>query len=73
MKKNSTFIYFVNKFRCQSDTDFGSMNRSSEKKLTGMESGLKPSERTIQTIMDFAQSYDVLETHTAGQIEMNYN
>lgn len=73
MKNSSTFIYFVKNFLGQSDSDFGNMNRSSEKKLTGMESGFMPSKRSVQTILDFAHSYDVLETKTAGQIEMNYN
>ena len=74
MKNSSTFIYFVKSFFAQSDSDFGSMNSSSEKSLAGMDStGFTPSKRSIQTILDFAHSYDVVETETAGQIEMNYN
>ena len=74
MKKSSTFIYFVKNFLTQSDAEFDSMNGNSEKSLTGMDSaGFTPSERSIQTIMDFARSYDVVETKTAGQLEMNYN
>lgn len=74
MKNSSTFIYFVKNFLAQSDSDFDSMNSSFEKSLAGMDSaGLTPSKRSIQTILDFAHSYDVLETETAGQIEMNYN
>jgi hypothetical protein len=74
MKNSSTFIYFVNNFLARSDSDFNSMNSSFEKSLAGMDSaGFTPSKRSIQTILDFAHSYDVLETETAGQIEMNYN
>lgn len=74
MKKSSTFIYLVKNFLAQSGADFDSMNRSTEKNLTGMDNaGFTPSKRSIQTILDFAHSYDVMETKTAGQIEMNYN
>lgn len=74
MKNRSTFIYFVKSFFASSDSDFTSMNSSSEKSLAGMDSaGFTPSKRSIQTILDFAHSYDVVETETAGQIEMNYN
>ena len=74
MKKSSTFIYFVKNFPAQSDADFDSMNSSFEKSLTGMDNaGFTPSRRSVQTIMDFARSYDVVETKTAGQLELNYN
>ena len=74
MKNSSTFIYFVKNFLSESDSYSQSMNSSSEKSLSGMDSaGFTPPERSVQTILDFAQSYDVVETETTGQIEMNYN
>lgn len=74
MMNSSTLIYFVKNFLSDSDSYFQSMNSSSEKSLTEMDStDFMPSERSIQTILDFARSYDVVETETTGQIEMNYN
>lgn len=74
MKNSSTFIYFVKNFFGQSDSDLNTMNSSSEKILTAMEKpGFMPSDQSIRTILDFAYSYDVVETDTTGQIEMNYN
>jgi hypothetical protein len=70
MKNSSTFIYFVKSF-------FGDIDCTdcySEDNLKEMEStGFGPSENSIKKILDFAHSYDVVETETTGQIEMNYN
>ncbi len=74
MKNSSTLIYFVKNFLAQSGSDFFTMNGSFENRLTGMEkTGFVPSEQSIQKILDFAHAYDVMETETTGQIEMNYN
>lgn len=67
MKNSSTFIYFVKSF-------VGNTDCYSEDNLEEMEStGFEPSEKSIQTILNFAHSYDVVETETTGQIEMIYN
>jgi 5,10-methylenetetrahydrofolate reductase len=74
MKNRSTFIFFVKNFFARSESDFKSMNRSSENSLAGMEkTGVSPSKKSIQRILDFAHAYDVVETETAGQVEMNLN
>ena len=74
MKNSSTFIYFVKNFLSEPDSCFESMNCNSEKGLAGMDSmGFIPSDRSIQTILDFAHAYDVVDTESTGQIEMNYN
>lgn len=74
MKNSSTLIYFVKNFLAQSGSDLFAMNGSFENRLTGMEKrGFSPSEQSIQKILNFARAYDVMETETAGQIEMNYN
>ena len=70
MKNSSTFIYFIKSFFGHTDyTDC-----CADDDLEEMEStGFGPSKKSIKKILDFAHSYDVLETETAGQIEMNYN
>jgi len=74
MKNSSTLIYLVKNFLAQSGPDSDTMNRSFENSINGMEkTGFLPSERSIQKILDFARSYEVVETETTGQIEMNYN
>ena len=74
MKKSSTFIYFVKSFFTDSDNNSELPEFEPEKYLTEMEStGLEPPEKSIKKILDFALSYDVLETETAGHVEMNLN
>jgi hypothetical protein len=70
MKNSSTFFYVVKSFFNNSDnTEFYDEMNLSEMENTGFE----PSENSIKMILDFAHAYDVMETETAGQIEMNYN
>jgi hypothetical protein len=74
MKKKSTLLFVVKKINYQSECepDFSAMNSDSySEKMKSAE--FSPSARTIQRILDFARSYDVLETETAGQVEMNLN
>ena len=71
MKKNSTLIYFVNNFQSDSLTK---VNEGLDSFLTAMGKSEKvPSDRTIENIMNFAQSYEVYETEEAGFVEMNLN
>ena len=71
MNKDSTLIYFVKNFQ----TDSESFNEESlNASLTKMEkSEVGPSERTIDNIMNFARSYEVIETEEAGYVEMILN
>jgi hypothetical protein len=70
MKKHSTLIYLVNCFQTEEKTQ----NRFDDvigKPLTAME--FEPSERSIENILNFARSYEVLETESTGYAEMNLN
>ena len=70
MKNSSTFIYFIKSFFGSADC----IDYYAENNLTEMENtGFEPSENSIKKILDFAHAYDVVETETTGQIEMNYN
>ena len=70
MKKHSTLIYLVNGFQAEEV----SQNRGADvigNQLTAME--FEPSERSLENILNFARSYEVLETESAGYAEMNLN
>lgn len=72
MRNYSTLIYLVNNFQEElnsaQDVEFG---RNDERFLTEMEKA--PSESSIKNILDFARSYDVIETEKAGYVEMILN
>lgn len=72
--KKFTFYYFIKSFngRLNSHKSVSEkeMNRSSSRVNSGQ---FSPSPETVQRILDFAHSYDVLETETAGLVEMNLN
>ena len=70
MQDYSTLIYFVNNFH----EDLGSIEAiglKSKEALTKMD--FEPSERSLKNILDFARSYEVLESESAGYVEMNLN
>lgn len=72
MQNYSTLIYFVNNF--QNDVDVSKsdlVGNGFENSLAKMD--FEPSERTIKNILDFARSYEVLETDSTGYVEMNLN
>jgi SepF-like predicted cell division protein (DUF552 family) len=74
MKKNSTFIFLIKKIYSKITKETDLSEEMSEDDLKKMEkAGFSPSEETIQKIIDFARTYDVLETVSAGQVEMNLN
>jgi hypothetical protein len=70
MKKNSTLIYFVNNFNSEKKSWYQIENADTDL-LTAME--FNPSEQSIKNIMNFARSYEVLETENTGQVEMILN
>ena len=70
MKKHSTLIYLVNNFQTDGATQIG-VDDVIENKLTAMD--FEPSERSIKNILDFARSYEVLETESTGYVEMILN
>jgi len=71
MKRNSTLIYFVNKFYVKQELSKSELDQAFENMLAEMEN--EPSEQSIRNILDFARSYEVLETDSTGHVEMNLN
>lgn len=71
MQKFSTLIYCIS--HIHSNVDFiGNSEPENEVDLLETEE-MGPSEKSIQDILDFARSYDVLETESAGYVEMILN
>jgi hypothetical protein len=75
MRNSSTLIYFVNSFQSESESNHVNLvetriNRFLE---TTPVADKTPSERSIENILNFARSYEVLETESAGYVEMNLN
>lgn len=72
MRDYSTLIYFVNNFHNDLDsTSLQKVDNELEDSLTTME--FEPSESSVKNILDFARSYEVLETESTGYVEMNLN
>ena len=71
MNKDSTLIFYVSSFQADIvDNDEECLNTSStkmEKPKVG------PSEQSIDNIMNFARSYEALETEETGHVEMILN
>ncbi|HDR50564.1 MAG TPA: hypothetical protein ENN90_02935 [Mariniphaga anaerophila] len=75
MMKNST-LFIIKKFNCNSVQDPGIRLDSADDELKEMKSAVSvtvPSAQTIRRIMDFARAYDVMETETAGHVEVILN
>lgn len=73
--RDSTLIYFVNHFRSETESFLSSSEFDfPEDNLAMMDNKeILPSERTIENILNFARSYEVLKTEEAGYVEMNLN
>lgn len=72
MQNYSTLLYFVNNFRNDIEaSEFDMASRGDGDSITKMD--FEPSERSIKNILSFARSYEVLETDSAGYVEMNLN
>lgn len=72
MRNFSTLIYFIN----QTEKDLVThITRKGEEQVEDLLEGMsfEPSDNSVKKIMDFARSYEVLETETAGYVEMNLN
>jgi hypothetical protein len=71
MNHISTLIYLVNNFQADLTGITGCRTESffteSENKT------FSPSEQTIDNILNFARSYEVLKTETTGHVEMILN
>lgn len=72
MQHYSTLIYFVNYFQKDVEASKSDLSENNfEDELTKMD--FEPSESSIKNILDFARSYDALETESTGYVEMNLN
>ena len=73
--RNSTLIYLVNNFHPEFESFLLNTEcEPFESNLAVMDNTeILPSERTIENILNFARSYEVLETEEAGYVEMNLN
>lgn len=73
MRKISTLIYLVNSFQSESNqVNLVEASINSFLETAPMEDEM-PSKRSIENILNFARSYEVLETENAGYVEMNLN
>ena len=73
MRNYSTLIYFVNNFQADLNAT-KTVENGFENSLTKMVSTeIEPSEQSIENILNFARSYEVLETQNAGYVEMILN
>ncbi len=73
MKNDSTFFFFIKKIYFKSPCDNISLEEFENNDMAGIRDGFFPSEKIICKIIDFAYSYDVVDTRSAGQVEINLN
>ena len=73
MRNYSTLIYFVNSFQSESNQVNLVEAVINSFLATTPVADKTPSERSIENILNFARSYEVLETENAGYMEMNLN
>ncbi len=72
MQKFSTLFYFFNRFQTDDTlSSYREIENVIEQKRFDNEIG--PSETSIQNILNFARSYDVVETEATGYVEMILN
>jgi hypothetical protein len=72
MQKISTLIYCINSF--QNDCDLVKITLSENELDTLKTSGkMEPSEVSIKNILNFARSYDAIETKSTGYVDMILN
>ena len=74
MKNNSTLRFFVKSFPGLPENAPDHPGNTFENGLNEAD-GLSPSPsaESVRKILDFAMAYDVVETDTAGCVEMNLN
>ncbi len=74
MDKCSTLVYCVNNFQFDLESILSEEAQINIEGLkTQMEEVFEPSDETIESILNFARSYEVLETEETGFVEMNLN
>lgn len=73
MKKNSTLIYFVNNFQPDQTASKQQFDKGDDYLFKAEDAEMAPSDETINNILGFARSYEVMETKKNGPVEMNLN
>ena len=74
MRDYSTLLYFVNNFNTNESFSSSELENELQNVLTELGAHQRvPSERTIKNILDFACSFEVMETKETGYVEMNLN
>jgi len=70
--KNFTFPFFIKKIYFNSAHHINPNEEwgYNDMAVTG-DGFFSPSEKTVRKIIDFAHSYDVVDTKSVGQVEMN--
>ncbi|NQU87696.1 MAG: hypothetical protein HQ541_18245 [Mariniphaga sp.] len=73
MRKNSTFItYLINDFETEADNY--KLDAETEELLIVLDiEDFTPQINSVNNILDFARSYEVLESENTGFIELNLN
>ena len=74
MIKNSTLTCLIKKYSSGKEVNFETCINSLEDFLVQMDlEGFSPSEKSVNNILNFAASYEVIRLKEAGFIEMNLN
>lgn len=75
MRKNSTLIYFINSFNSKSKPEESDLIEKSINEFLASEASgnNRPSDQSVENILNFARSFDVCKTKSAGYVEMNLN
>ena len=76
MEKNSTLFYFINTYHNEK-ISLGKLDLGGEKqdvkKRESKQHLFEPSTKSVNAILNFSKSYDVLFSEVAGCIELNKN
>jgi len=73
MEKSSTLIYLINRFQKKLDSSIKVVVSNDDVFEKAENAEMAPSQRTINNILDFAKSYEVMETQNNGFVEMVLN
>jgi hypothetical protein len=71
MQKFSTLFYCFNHF--QDDMNYSTIHQFENNVEPEILNNMGPSEESIKNILNFARSYEALETQSAGYVEMILN
>uniref|UniRef100_UPI003217ADC9 hypothetical protein n=1 Tax=uncultured Draconibacterium sp. TaxID=1573823 RepID=UPI003217ADC9 len=72
MQDYSTLIYFINDSQNESKL-IDTKDVDTDVEGSSLVMDFEPSERSVKNILDFARSYDTLETESTGYVELNLN